>query len=64
MLKHKGQELKLFTVKTEKFKDKTDILLLQNSHGKEICPMLQENMGTKFDICSIFKPKAPLGKGC
>jgi hypothetical protein len=23
-------------------------------------PTFQENLGTKFDICSIFKPNAPL----
>jgi hypothetical protein len=22
--------------------------------------MLQENLGTKFDVCSIFKPNVPL----
>jgi hypothetical protein len=25
-------------------------------------PMLQENLGTKFDICNIFKPNAPHAK--
>jgi hypothetical protein len=25
-------------------------------------PMLQENLGTKFDVVSIFKPNAPLAK--
>jgi hypothetical protein len=24
--------------------------------------MLQENLGAKFDICSIFKPNVPLAK--
>jgi hypothetical protein len=24
--------------------------------------MLQENLGTKFDVCSIFKPNAPFAK--
>jgi hypothetical protein len=24
--------------------------------------MLQENLGSKFDVCSIFKPNAPLTK--
>jgi hypothetical protein len=34
--------------------------LLGSSHGRGIGPMLQENLGSKFDICSIFKPNAPL----
>jgi hypothetical protein len=31
-----------------------------SSHGTEINPMVQENFGTKFDICSIFKQNNPL----
>jgi hypothetical protein len=61
-LKHKGRELKSFTVKTEKDKNKRKILLLGSSHGREIGPMLQENLGTEFDVCSIFKPNTPLAK--
>jgi hypothetical protein len=49
-------------VKTEKNKNKRKILLLENSHHREIGPMLQENLATKFDICSIFKPNVPLAK--
>jgi hypothetical protein len=61
-LKHKGRELKSVTVKTEKNKNKRKILLLGSSHGREICPMLQENLGAKFDVCSIIKPNARLSK--
>jgi hypothetical protein len=62
LLKHKDRELKSFTVKTEKNKNKMKALLLGSSRGREIGPMSQENLGTKFDICSIFKPNAPLAK--
>jgi hypothetical protein len=38
-----------------------------SSHGREIGPMFQENLESKFDMCNIFKPNAPLprktGKG-
>jgi hypothetical protein len=63
-LKHKYRELKSFPVKTEKNKNKNKrkILLLGSSHGREIGPTLQENLGTKFDIRIIFKPNAPLAK--
>jgi hypothetical protein len=60
MLKHKGRELKSFPVKTQENKNKRNTLLLGSSHGKEIGPMLQENLGTKFEVHSIFKPNAPL----
>jgi hypothetical protein len=56
--KHKGRELKSFSVKTGKKK----ILLLGSSIDMEIGPTLEENLGTKFDVCSIFKPNAPLAK--
>jgi hypothetical protein len=49
LLKHKDRELKSFTVKTEKNKNKRTILLLVSSHGRRIGPMLYENLGTKFD---------------
>jgi hypothetical protein len=39
---------------------KTHILLLENSHGWKIGPMLQEHLGTEYEITSIFKPSAPL----
>jgi hypothetical protein len=49
-------------VKTEKNKYKRRILLLGSSHGRKIGPMLWENLGIKFDVCSILKPNAPLAK--
>jgi hypothetical protein len=59
LLKHECREVKSFAGKTE---SKRKILLLGSSHGREIGPMLQENLGTKFDTVSIFKPNAPLEK--
>jgi hypothetical protein len=56
LLKHGGREQKSFT---EKNKSKRKIYLLGSSYGRGIGPMLQENLGSKFDICSIFKPNAP-----
>jgi hypothetical protein len=49
-------------VKTEKNKHKRKILLLGSSHGRKVGPMLPKNLGTKFDVCSIFKPNASLAK--
>jgi hypothetical protein len=43
-------------------KEKRKILLLGSSHGRDIEPMLKEDMGNKFDIVSTFKPNAPLTK--
>jgi hypothetical protein len=57
LLKHGSRERKLFI---EKNKSKGKILLLGSSHARGIGPMLKENLGSKFDICSIFKPNAPL----
>jgi hypothetical protein len=45
---------------TGKNKSKRKIYLLGSSHGRGIGPMLQENLGSIFDICSIFKPNVPL----
>jgi hypothetical protein len=45
-----------------KTKRKIKILLLGSSHGRDIGPMLKENLGTKFDMVSIFKPNVPLAK--
>jgi hypothetical protein len=58
-LKHRGRKPKSFTVKTQKNKNKRYILLLGSSHAREIGPMVQENLGTKYDMCSIFKPNYP-----
>jgi hypothetical protein len=41
-----------FAEKLESKKRKT--LRLRSSHGKGNKPMFQENLGTKFDRCSIF----------
>jgi hypothetical protein len=49
-LKHSGREIKSVTVKTKKNKIERRISLLGSSHGKEIGPMLQEELGTKFDL--------------
>jgi hypothetical protein len=49
-------------MKTEKNKNKRKILLLGSSHGRKVGPILQENLSTKFDVCSIFKPNASLAK--
>jgi hypothetical protein len=57
LLKHGSREWKSFTGKN---KSKRKILLLGSSHARGIGPMLQENLGSKFDICIIFKPNAPL----
>jgi hypothetical protein len=39
---------------------KRKILLLGSSHVRDIGPMLQENLGTEYEVTSIFKPNAPL----
>ena len=36
------------------------ILLLGSSHGRDIGPMLQEHLGTEYEVTSIIKPNAPL----
>jgi hypothetical protein len=50
LLKHGGRKLKPSTDKSQKIKSKRKILLLGSSHGRGIGPMLQENLGAKFDI--------------
>jgi hypothetical protein len=57
-MKHEHREVKSFAGKSE---SKRRVLLLGSSHGREIGSMLQENLGTKFDIISI-KLNAPLAK--
>jgi hypothetical protein len=37
-------------------------ILLVSSHGRGIEQMLQETLGYKFEVCSIFNPNAPLAK--
>jgi hypothetical protein len=58
LLNREHREVKSFVGKAE---SKRKILLLQNSHGREIGHMLQENLSIKF-IISIFKPNASLSK--
>jgi hypothetical protein len=58
-LKHERREQISFT---ETNKNKRKIYYLGSNHGRGIGPMLQENLGSKFDICSIFKPNARLAK--
>jgi hypothetical protein len=38
---------------------KRKILLLGSSNGREIGPMLNEHLGTVYEVTSIFKPNAP-----
>jgi hypothetical protein len=40
-------------------KVKKEDSLLGSSHRREICPMLQENLGNECEITSIFKNNAP-----
>jgi len=42
-----------------KQKSKKEDSLLASSHGKEICPMFQENLDNDCEITSIFKSSAP-----
>jgi hypothetical protein len=58
---YKGRELKSITVKT-KNENKGKILFPGTSHDKKTGPMLQENLGTKFDVCTISKQNDPLAK--
>jgi hypothetical protein len=41
---------------------KKKIVLLGSSHGRGMGPVLQENLGSKFEVCSIFKANATLAK--
>jgi len=36
------------------------ILLLGSSHGRDIGPLLQNHLGTEYEVMSIFRPNAPL----
>jgi hypothetical protein len=49
-------------VKNEKNKNKINLLLLGRSNGRKIGPMAQENVGTKNDMCRIFKKSDPHAK--
>jgi hypothetical protein len=59
-LEQKDKERKKSAGKIEGRKRK--ILVLGSSHGREIGLLLQENLGTKFDVVCIYKPNAPLPK--
>jgi hypothetical protein len=63
LLKHKSRELKSFTVKREKNKNKRKILLLGSSHCRDIGSMLQENLELNL-IMSYFQTKCSSCKGC
>jgi hypothetical protein len=58
LLKHVDQKVRPLEGKTKSQKRK--IVLLGSSHGQDIGPMLQEKLGTEYEVTSIFKPNAPL----
>jgi hypothetical protein len=62
LLKHRGRKLNTFRVKTEKNKNKRNFLLVGSSHRREVSPMVQGNVETKYDMGSIFKPNDPHAK--
>jgi hypothetical protein len=31
-------------------------------HGRGMGPILQENLGSRIEVCSVFNPNAPLAK--
>jgi hypothetical protein len=59
-----GKRLGTKTIHSEmrknKNKNKRKLLLLGSSHGREIGPMVQENLAIKLAMCNIFKPNNPL----
>jgi len=57
-LKHKDMKIKSLTRKSNSQQEK--ILLLGSSHGRNIGPLLQNHLGTEYEVMSIFKPNAPL----
>jgi hypothetical protein len=58
LLKREDMKVKSPTRKSKS--QKKNILLLGNSHGRDIGPMLQKHLGTEYEVTSIFKPSAPL----
>jgi len=40
--------------------EKENIVFFGSSYGNGMGQMFQENLGSKFEVCSIFKPNAPL----
>jgi glycerol dehydrogenase-like iron-containing ADH family enzyme len=55
LLKQKDRGVNTSVVNLER-----KIVLLGSSYGKGMGQMLQENLGSKFEVFSIFKPNAPL----
>ena len=58
LLKHKDMKIKSLTGKSNSQKKK--ILLLGSSYGWGIGPLLQNHLGTEYEVTSIFKPNGPL----
>jgi hypothetical protein len=58
LLKQVDQKVRPLAGKTKS--QKREIVLLGSSHGQDIGPMLQEKLGTEYEVTSIFKPNAPL----
>jgi hypothetical protein len=59
-LKQKVTEVRSFAGNLKNKKRK--ILLCGSSHGRGIGPVPQETLGSKFEVCNIFKPNAPLAE--
>jgi len=51
-------KIKSLTRKSNSQKEK--ILLLGSSHGRNTGPLLQNHLGTEYEVMSIFKPNVPL----
>ena len=58
LLEHEGMKVKSLKGKSKVRRKK--VLLLGSSHGQDIGPMLQEHLGTEYEVTSIIKLNAPL----
>jgi hypothetical protein len=58
LLKHVDQKVRPLAGKTKS--QKREIVLLGSSHGQDTGPMLQEKLGTEYEVTSIFKSNASL----
>jgi hypothetical protein len=58
LLKHNDMKTKLLTEKSNSQGEKKKILLLGSSHGRDIGLLLQNHLGTAYEVRSIFKPNA------
>ena len=58
LLRHKDMKIKSPTGESNCQIKK--ILLLGSSHGQDIGPLLQNHLGTEYEITSIFRPNVPL----